>query len=74
VNVFGTITGVMASALTGVVIVPRGEGTLLEFALADRSGRIVWYNVRQGSTDLRQAAASADFVAEALQEFPGRDR
>jgi len=69
-NVLGNITGVLAAAVTGVVILPRGEGTVLQMALADRDGRILWYNVRNGSSDLRDPSHCSEFVDSTLDAFP----
>lgn len=71
-NVLGTITGTAVGAFTGVYIAPRMEGTTMRIALADKSGTILWYNIRGGTgTDLRDLVSSADFVNKALEEFPG---
>lgn len=69
-NVLGAVTGAVAAAFTGIVIVPRGEGTVLQLALADRSGTILWFNIKGGQSDLRVPATTAAFVREALDAFP----
>lgn len=71
VNVLGTVSGVMMSALTGIVVVPRGEGTTLRIALVDRNGTVLWHNLKGGSTNLRDPEQTKGFVAVALDEFPG---
>lgn len=71
VNVLGTFSGIMMSAVTGVAIVPRGEGTTLRVALVDRDGTILWHNIKGGSTNLRDPEQAKSFVAVALEEFPG---
>lgn len=71
VNVLGTVSGVMMSAFTGLVVVPRGEGTTLRIALVDRNGTVLWHNLKGGSTNLRDPDQAKDFVEVALEEFPG---
>ncbi|WP_136513614.1 hypothetical protein [Geomonas edaphica] len=71
VNVLGTVSGVMMSAFTGIVVVPRGEGTTLRIALVDRNGTVLWHNLKGGSTNLRDPDQAKGFVEVALDEFPG---
>jgi len=73
-NIFGTITGVAASAVTGVAIIPRMEGATLRMALADRNGTIIWHNLNRGTTDLRDQANCAEFVRAILENFPRLDK
>ncbi|HJV65489.1 MAG TPA: hypothetical protein VJ550_07150 [Geomonas sp.] len=70
-NTLGAITGVLASAVTGVAMLPHTEGTYLQMALADRDGHILWYNVKSGRSDLRQPDSCNKFVEDALEDFPG---
>ncbi len=71
VNVLGTVSGVMMSALTGIVVVPRGEGTTIRIALVDRNGSVLWHNLKGGSTNLRDPDLAKGFIEVALDEFPG---
>lgn len=71
VNILGTITGVAASAVTGVAVIPRMEGTRVRMALIDRDGTIVWHGFNQGmSIDLRNQEQCSDFVGRMLDDFP----
>jgi len=70
VNILGTITGVAASALTGVAVIPRMEGTMLRMALIDREGTVVWHSFNRGSIDLRNQEQCSDFVGRMMSDFP----
>jgi hypothetical protein len=63
---------VLAGVATGVMIIPRGGITAVSVALVDKTGDILWYNVkaRQGSYDLRKAESCSDFVGQVLVDFP----
>jgi len=73
-NVFGTITGIAASALTGVAIIPNMEGTLLRMSLADRNGTIIWHYLQRGGADLRDQANCNEVVNLMLENFPRLDK
>jgi hypothetical protein len=51
---------------------PRGGITAVSVALVDKTGDILWYNVkaREGSFDLRKAESCSDFVGQVLVDFP----
>lgn len=70
VNILGTITGVAASAVTGVAVIPRMEGTMLRMALIDRDGTIAWHGFNRGSIDLRNQEQCSDFVGRMMDDFP----
>jgi hypothetical protein len=63
---------VLAGAFTGVMIIPRGGTTAVSVALVDKTGDILWYNVkaREGSHDLRKAESCTDFIGQVLTDFP----
>jgi len=73
-NVLGTITGVAASAVTGVIIMPRMEGTMLNMALVDRDGTIIWHITNRGGGDLREQANCTETVNSLLDGFPRLDK
>lgn len=64
--------GVVAAALMGVVIVPRGGFTATSAALIDRSGAVVWYNLKggSGSYDLRESGSCSGLVNSMMTGFP----
>lgn len=63
--------GMIAGALTGVYVVPRGGITLVSIAVVDSSGSIIWYNVNSaGGHDLRNPEGAAVLVRDSLSDFP----
>ena len=74
VNILGTITGVAASAFTGVAIIPRMEGVILRMALAERNGTIIWHKHIQGKSDLRDMDNCTNYVNTLLESFPRLDK
>lgn len=65
--------GIIAGALTGVVIIPRSGITIISVSLLDPSGAILWYNIKgsQGGYDLRNPESATKFVREILSDYPG---
>ena len=65
--------GVLAGAVTRVVLVPSPGITVLSVAVVDPSGTILWYSFKQneGNYDLRSPESAADFVREVLSDYPG---
>ncbi len=61
--VFGAITGVQG---------PRSGITEMSVALVDRSGMVLWYNIRgnEGGFDLRKQQNAAGFVSQVMFDFP----
>jgi len=61
----------IASAFTGVVIVPRGGMATVNFALIDSSGNILWYNSRsEGGYDLRNQESAQKLIDNVVAEYP----
>jgi hypothetical protein len=67
-----TVAGMVAGAVTGVMIVPRAGITALTVALIDPSGAILWHNAKasQGGHDLRNAESANALVKDILSSFP----
>jgi hypothetical protein len=65
--------GVIAGALTGVVVIPRSGITVVSAAMVDPSGTILWYNIKgsQGGYDLRNPESSANLIRAILADYPG---
>jgi hypothetical protein len=63
---------IVAGAITGVMVIPRGGITAVSVALVDKTGDILWYSVkaREGSHDLRKAESCTDFLGQVLTDFP----
>jgi hypothetical protein len=63
--------GAIASALTGVVVMPRGGVTTVEVALVDASGTILWYDFQaQSGSDLRDPGSAAQLANQVVSDFP----
>jgi hypothetical protein len=74
-NVLGSVTGVAVGALTGIVVLPKMEGSSLRMALVDRNGTILWYNIHGDSgSALLEPDSSAGFVDDTLEGFPRVDK
>ncbi len=68
------VFGILAGALTGVVIVPASMPAFMSMGIVDmRSGNLVWYStdIRAGSSDLRDPAVMKSLVDTMLQTYPG---
>lgn len=65
---------VLAGALGGVVVTPNMGGTALIVGLVDRSGDILWFNLRsgKGGYNLRDPESVARIVSESLAGFQER--
>jgi hypothetical protein len=65
--------GIIAGALTGVVVIPRSGFTVVNVALVDPSGGILWYNIKgsQGGYDLRTPESATNFIRAVLSDYPG---
>jgi hypothetical protein len=68
--------GIVAGALTGVVVIPRSGFTVVNVALVDPSGAILWYNIKgsQGGYDLRTPESATKFIRAVLSDYPGVKR
>lgn len=67
-----TAAGVIAGALTGVVVIPRAGTTAVSVALVNKSGSILWFNVKGSGAgyDLREPESTSEFITEMLSDFP----
>jgi hypothetical protein len=65
--------GIIAGALTGVVVLPRSGFTVINAAIVDPSGAVLWYNVKgsQGGYDLRNPESATNFIRSVLSDYPG---
>jgi hypothetical protein len=65
--------GIIAGALTGVVVLPRSGITVVNAAIVDPSGTILWYNAKgsQGGYDLRNPESATNFIRSILSDYPG---
>ncbi len=65
--------GIIAGALTGVVVLPRSGFTVVSAAIVDLSGTILWYNAKgsQGGYDLRNPESATKFIRSVLSDYPG---
>jgi hypothetical protein len=68
-----TAAGIIAGALTGVMVIPRSGITVVSVAMVDPSGAILWYNIKgsQGGYDLRNPESATKLVREILADYPG---
>jgi hypothetical protein len=64
--------GVLASAVTGVYIVPTGGATANTAALVERDGTVVWFNYAGAGGDLRTAEGAKASVQQLLKGLPAR--
>lgn len=62
---------VLVGAAAGVVVIPAGGQTAIVTALVDRTGDILWFNVRgsAGGHDLREADSAESLVLDAFSDF-----
>jgi len=65
--------GIVAGALTGVVVLPRSGITVVSAAMVDPSGALLWYNIKgsQGGYDLRDPQSATNFMRAVLSDYPG---
>ena len=65
--------GAVAAILLGVGAVGRSGVTVLNLAIVDRSGAVVWFNLRGagGSYDLRKPDSAQEMVGRLVQDLPG---
>ncbi len=65
--------GIAAAILLGVGAVQRSGATFVNLAIVDRSGAVVWFNIRGagGSYDLRDPASAQEMVGKLVQDLPG---
>lgn len=63
--------GILAGALTGVAVVPRGGVTFLSMAVVDRDGYVAWYGrrVSEGSADLRKAGDAKNWTKSLVKDL-----
>jgi hypothetical protein len=68
-----TAAAMVLGALTGVVMLPGGGLTVVNMAVVDPSGNILWYNVRgsHGGHDLRDPESTRQFLKSIVSDFPG---
>jgi hypothetical protein len=66
-------TAVIVGAIAGVYVVPRSGITVVNVALVDPSGAILWYNVKgsEGVYDLRNRESATKFVRSVISDYPG---
>lgn len=67
-----TVAAIIAGAVTGVMIIPRGGITFVSVALVEPKGSILWFNFKggQGAYDLRDPESATKLVKLVLSEFP----
>ncbi len=63
----------VVGAFTGVVAMPRSGITVVNVAVVDPSGAVLWYNFkgRQGEYDLRDLRSATNFIKTILSDYPG---
>lgn len=68
--------GVLAAALTGVVVVPRGGIAFVSVGVVDlRTGALLWFSTNRGKqNDLRDEEQVRDVLESLFQEYPGAAR
>ena len=63
--------GAIAGAFTGVVVMPAGGMTTINFALIDENGNILYYSSKaEGGYDFRDPESALNFVDKALADYP----
>ena len=67
--------GLVLGAVTGQPVVSQGT-TVLNIALVDRSGAVLWYKIAgdSGGFDLRDARSAKAFVQRLVADFPAVGR
>lgn len=67
-----TAVGIIAGALTGIVTIPRAGITAISIALVDKSGSILWFNVKGTGAgyDFREPESAIEFTKEMFLDFP----
>ena len=67
--------GAIAGAFTGVVVMPAGGITTINFALIDQEGNILYYSSKaEGGYDLRDPASALSFVNKVIEDYPGCEK
>jgi hypothetical protein len=65
------VAGVLAGAVTGVAIIPRGGIKAVSAGLIDRSGEVIWHNILvDGRGDLRTPEGARRTVTQLLSGLP----
>jgi hypothetical protein len=61
---------IAAGIIAGVI--PRAGMTAMNMALVDKSGSILWFNVKrsEGRYDLRKTENATEFTKDILSDFP----
>ncbi len=63
--------GVLAGAFTGVVVMPAGGITTINFALIDEGGNILYYTSKAGGGfDLRKPESALSLVNQVIADYP----
>ncbi len=67
-----TVLGVAIGAVTGVMVLPTSGMTSVSVGLVDRSGAILWYNVKAsaGIYDLRKPESAKTLLKDILSDLP----
>jgi len=67
------VAGIIAGALTGVVVIPRSGITVINASVVDPSGAILWYNIKasEGGYDLRDPQSATKFIRAVLSDYTG---
>ncbi len=66
------VAGIIAGAFTGVVVTPRAGITVINVAVVDSSGTILYYNAKgsQGGYDLRNYDSCASLIEDIISDYP----
>jgi len=64
--------GVLAGAVTGVVVTPVAGTSIVSIAMVDASGDILWHSVQGGTGgyDLRDATSTETLIRTMFEDFP----
>jgi hypothetical protein len=63
--------GAIAGAFTGVVVMPAGGATTINFAVIDEGGNILFYTSKAGAGyDLRKPESALSIVNQVVAEYP----
>lgn len=67
---------VITGAAVGVQVYPQFGVTRVNMALIDRSGAVLWYNIKgaAGGSDLRSPQSTESLIRALLADFPGTKR